>query len=775
MSHFHRLFNFLIFFLISIPAFSGIGIGKWRTHYSYNNVRQVTDAGDKVFAVANGKLFSMDNDGVLSTYSTLTGLSGFDIAYTGWSEQEKTLLVVYSDGNLDFLVYNKIHNLPDFKNKSMTADKTIYSLRMEGRFAYLSTGVGLVVIDIKSKEIKETFIPALSNGNTVAVNDAVLMGDTIILATNGGLFEADRKNNLLDPSQWKKKAFIDRVNPLNIVKFSNRLFIYADNGIVYMQSGIEWKSFIEDPEIIKLECFGGYLFFCGGKRFYIHDSEFKRINAETTNGYDITYNQEKQVLYIAAGKQGLVMMSNIGEGFKIDQSNVKPNGPSQVYAWNSFFKNGTYYSTTGGRWGDRFNNDGDVIMYKDETWRGLKDKDKISESSGMPFLDILNMAIDPEDDGHFFLTSWGEGLYEFRDSIFYKLHNQYNSPLVTMIPDKRFCRVDGASFDALGNLWVLNSTYGLSVVSDTTIWVLKPDGSWEGMVYDNMPGAPTWNSILFTSRNQIWINSLRVTYGVFVLDQNKTPFDVSDDKTRWFSSFNDQDGINISPFTINCITEDLNGSIWIGTRLGPLVVNNPSAVFDDNFNFTRVKIPRSDGTNSADYLLNEIRVNCITVDGANRKWMGTDGNGLFLLSSDGIKTIHQFTTANSPLPSDFIYSIAIDPETGEVFVGTDAGLVSYRSDAIESKESFGNVHVFPNPVRPGYTGKITVTGLMENTQVKITDINGNLLVSGTSLGGQFGWNGINKKGNRVSSGVYLVFCASEDGTQNQTCKFMVVN
>jgi hypothetical protein len=164
----------------------------------------------------------------------------------------------------------------------------------------------------------------------------------------------------------------------------------------------------------------------------------------------------------------------------------------------------------------------------------------------------------------------------------------------------------------------------------------------------------------------------------------------------------------------------------------------------------------------------------MAVDGANRKWIGTEGNGIYLLSSDGLETVHHFTTQNSPLPSDYLWSIAVNPETGEVFMGTDAGLVSYRSDATEGETGYSEVHVFPNPVRPEYNGLITVTGLIEKSQVRITDLNGNVLTSGTSLGGQFTWNGSLKNGKRAASGVYLVLMASEDGMEKQVCKFMIV-
>jgi ligand-binding sensor domain-containing protein len=267
---------------------------------------------------------------------------------------------------------------------------------------------------------------------------------------------------------------------------------------------------------------------------------------------------------------------------------------------------------------------------------------------------------------------------------------------------------------------------------------------------------------------------MRINAGVFVIDHNNTLDDASDDKSRWLGGFTDQDGNVLSPFNINCVTEDLNGNLWMGTVVGPLVVNNASNVFSSSFNVTRIKIPRNDGTGNADYLLNDIRINCIAVDGANRKWIGTNGNGVYLVSADGLVTVHQFNSKNSPLPSDYIWSITIDPETGEVFFGTDSGLVSYRSDATQSKADFSKVYVFPNPVKPEYSGKITVTGLEENTQVRITDLAGNVMISGTSLGGQFTWDGYSALGKKAASGVYLVLCASQDGLEAQACKFMIV-
>ena len=194
-----------------------------------------------------------------------------------------------------------------------------------------------------------------------------------------------------------------------------------------------------------------------------------------------------------------------------------------------------------------------------------------------------------------------------------------------------------------------------------------------------------------------------------------------------------------------------------------------------DFRCTRIKIPRNDGTNAADLLLNDENIQYIAVDGANRKWIATQSSGVYLVSEDGLEIIHHFNMDNSILPSNNVLSIAINKTTGEVFFGTEKGLVSYRSDATEPKEDFSNVYAFPNPVRPDYTGVITITGLQERSLVKITDTTGNLIYQDYSEGGQMVWNGLNRNGDRVKTGVYLVFASSSNGKEGVVTKILIVN
>jgi len=356
---------------------------------------------------------------------------------------------------------------------------------------------------------------------------------------------------------------------------------------------------------------------------------------------------------------------------------------------------------------------------------------------------------------------------------FVKLYSINNSTLQTIFPKEsyklNYVRTNGLQYDKNHNLWVLNSYI------DSVINVLKDDGKWISFYHPELVGKPTFERIIFDKRGWAWITSMRYEPGVFCFNTNGTLEDTSDDKTKFIGSFINQDGTNLGKLKILSIVEDKDGAIWIGTEKGPIVIYNPTNFFDDDFYCTQIKVPRNDGTNLADFLLSNERINAICIDGGNRKWIGTESNGIFLLSEDGLETIHHFTTENSPLLSNKIQSLALNPKTGELFIGTDQGLISYMSDATEGENTFSETaHAFPNPVKPDYTGLITITGLIRDSNVKITDINGNLIFAGTSVGRQFTWNGRNSKGKKVASGVYLVLAADTEGKEGIATKILII-
>ena len=258
--------------------------------------------------------------------------------------------------------------------------------------------------------------------------------------------------------------------------------------------------------------------------------------------------------------------------------------------------------------------------------------------------------------------------------------------------------------------------------------------------------------------------------GVGVYSTNNTISDPSDDT---FYCLQSGVGIgNLPSNTVYCLAKDLDNNIWIGTNNGIGIVSNCQAPFTSSPPCD-AQIPIVQYDQFAGYLFSGYNVRSIAVDGANRKWVGTD-NGVWLLSSDASKIVYQFTQSNSPLPSNIIQSIAIDQVTGEVFIGTQEGLVSFRSTATEGGTSNSNVTIFPDPVPAGYTGTIAINGLVANADVRITDISGNLVYRTTALGGQAVWNGVDYKGHRPQSGVYLVFASSSDGSQTWSGKMVFI-
>ncbi|MDD3685375.1 MAG: two-component regulator propeller domain-containing protein, partial [Bacteroidales bacterium] len=390
-----------------------------------------------------------------------------------------------------------------------------------------------------------------------------------------------------------------------------------------------------------------------------------------------------------------------------------------------------------------------------------------SNTSGLAGIyDLVRVVVDPNDPTHFFMGSWVKGLVEFRNNQHYKTHNPTNSTL-TFVEGTIYCRIGGMAFDEDGNLWVTNS------LTSPQIHVLSPEGNWTSIDYSSYIGGINIGRFIITEDDVKWV-ILPQSVGLFVFDDNNTPADKSDDKVKKLSVINEE-GEVISNDVFS-IAQDKNGYIWVGTSKGVAVYYNPEDVFETgNLQARQIKIPRNDGTDNADILLGNDVVTSINVDGADKKWFGTQNGGVYYTSADGLEEIHHFTRDNSPLLSNNILCTAIIPNTGEVFFGTAAGIISYRSTATEGGEDYIGVYAFPNPVKPDYRGPITITGLVAGSYVKITDISGNLVTEMRSEGGQAVWYGEDLNGNRVSTGVYLVFSSNETGSKTDITKILFIN
>lgn len=447
---------------------------------------------------------------------------------------------------------------------------------------------------------------------------------------------------------------------------------------------------------------------------------------------------------------------------------LNPGGPKNNFFGFLNFKNNQLYVSSGG-YGEGYDlhRDAAIKVMKDGEWSIYEDS--LEKKTNVRFQDMKAIDVDPTDATRV-MACGKSGLYEFRNGQFYQLYTTDNSPLRSAIADgnKNYVLTMGLTFDKQGNLWCLNSqSPGVSLLE------LTKEGEWKTFdLPSTMSGTNSLGmleNMFFDSRGLLW----------FVNNHSGTPalfcFNPSTEELKSWKSFVNEDGTKVALVYVRCVTEDKSNNIWIGTNMGPLMIP-ANLVPNNNEEFIQVKVPRNDGTNYADYLLDGIDVNCIAIDGGNRKWFGTNENGLYLISADNMEQIRHFTNLDSDILSNNIESLAINDVTGEVFIGTDKGLCSYMSDATQTFEEMtkDNVYAYPNPVKPDYNGLITITGLTYNADIKIVTSNGALVAEGKSNGGTFTWNGCDKKGKRVVSGVYMVETATQDGKKGVVCKIAIV-
>lgn len=659
----------VITLLMTAPTTLGaVDSGRWKAYMAYHDVTEVEQGTNMLYVLASGNLYTYNtHDQELRTYDKTCGLSDCGIAHIAWNQQTARLLIVYDNQNLDLLSgrgSDDIVNLPDYYSKSITEDKTVYSLYSYDKYVYLCTGFGMVKVNMQTAEISESYNLGFK------VDYCYIQQNYIYAAApERGLFRASLQANLIDKTNWTRVGD----------------FAYRYPSI--------------DPELL---------------------ATVKTLN---------------------------------------------PGGPK----YNNFaclrFYNGRLYSVGGGYTVVQdLQRPGCVQVLKDGEWQTYED-DLSDKIGGNYFIDVNSVDIDPLNENHVF-ASGRTGIFEFLSGQFVRHYSYDNSALVsTYGTDKKYVVVHSIKFDGSGNLWCANS-----INKEKNLLKLSPDGQWTSLFKSPLKGLTNLSGLMFDSRGLLWMvnNSWKVP--------SLYCYQPSTDAMNSYTSFVNEDGTSVNVDYVRCVAEDLSGNIWIGTVAGPLMFE-PSEFNQSQPVFQQVKVPRNDGTNYADYLLAGVDISAIAIDGAGRKWFGTNGAGVYLISEDNMTQLAHFTASNSALLADYIESIAIDDRTGEVYIGTSKGLCSYRGGATAPVDAMNKdvTYAYPNPVRPDYTGPITIVGLTYNADVKIVTANGTLVAQGRSNGGTFEWDGCDTRGRRVASGVYMVQTATADGSKGTVCKIAVVN
>ena len=750
---------------------------QWTSHLSLQNCTFADYSTEGPVAGNSAGFFLYASDGSLLQFTKVNHLSDIDL--TALSAYGSQVFVGYSNGNLDIVDVNSFstQNIPELKNFSGEEYKSINKFYKSGSYVYCATDCGIMQVDIQKKEFKTRY--KIDNNTTPNVYDIAILNDTIYAATSTGLYRASTKSAALENcAEWSICS--DTTSISDVVSFANKV-LYTNADTIY-QVGID-TAFAAAKNFCNFDVKDESLIINTKSSISIYDTSLTAKTSISKYNFDGASNQSISATNAAFTKNGTLIIADANYGLVLSdlKGNAKyyyPNGP---YSNNSFHLVCTpqgLYSSEGGitSTAGRLNRKFRVNFYNGNKWSSFS-------ASGT---DALRICYDPNNTDSIFVSSWGTGLYKANSSGVEQFYNSKNSPLKSAYGTTYF--IGGIAFDKNSNLFATNSL----VYSSALMVRTAEDNEWHTMYYD-ITEMQRFCRLTVTSNGYIWTSTnfdgYRASPGLYVFDPNGTLDDDSDDRYRGpietsvgderdygLLQLWDENGEVITD-DIYDIVEDKTGVIWIGCSEGIVTIKDETKIFTtDKPAFSHIKVPRNDGTNYADYLLDGITVNTIAVDGANRKWIGTATSGAYLVSDDGTETIHAFNKSNSPLPSNDVTSIAIHPKTGEVFFATKYGIVSYAGDAIEPEETIAeHIRVYPNPVKPTFTGSVKMEGFVDGTAVKITDVSGRLVYSTTSLGGQATWwNCKGLDGKRVSTGVYLIWANDDDGDEKTVGKIMVV-
>ncbi len=761
--------------LLSMTAFAqdGVGIGNWRTHLPYQRVIDVEPVGNKVYAATQFELFYYDTeDNSINILNKINGLSDIGISTIAYNESQRKLFVAYTNANVD-LIHNDgtIKNMSDIKKKDIVGNKNINNVFFDGDLAYVACGFGIVVFDLKKEEVKDTYYIG-NQGDAVNVTDIAFFNGKIYACTDDGMYYAALDaQNLANYASWHfDNSLIHPHLAYNAMEvFNGKLYLNYDGGFnadtLFVFDGSHWGYSRKNEVSQRYELRAYDDRFLVSYRYAV--KEFDRDMNEVLNIYSpggsvlplSSAIDNKGNYWIGDARRGLVMTS---DGW--NNMDVKPNGPASKNVFELQACGDQVWIATGGHasnWSKRYMKEG--VARFDGSWtifNSITMPDELTDYS-----DFICTATNPNDPSVTYVGTWGNGLLKFKDNELVEVFNADNSTLDYWVQDPSLINISGLGFDSKGNLWVVN-TGAINLLS-----ALEPNGTWHSFNLGGSLSGIDIGTLLIDQNDYKWIT--RRNGEVIVFNDNGTLDNPADDQSV---NLNTAQGNGKLLGSVNCLTVDNQGNVWAGTDKGPCVFSDTKKIFSgSNFDATQVKVPRNDGTQQFDYLFDGSNVlSMASIEGSEQIWFGLE-SGVYLMSLDGNpKEIHYFNTTNSPLLDNAVTTMAVD-KSGEVFFGTANGIISYRGEAATPEPYVSDVVAYPNPVRPGYSGFVGIKGLVSNSLVRITTVDGAFVTQLISEGGQAVWDCTDINGVKVQPGVYLIFTSTKQGTDKFATKILIQN
>lgn len=746
--------------LISLTGWTQLKIGDWREHLPYLKAEKLLVGNENLYCLSASGLFSYSlNDNEIVAYSKTGGLSESEISAIGWADDSETLLIGYESGNIDLIRNGSISNIADVKNFSLLDEKEILCIATEGDFAYLGTEFGIVAINLLKKEVADTYYIG-NEGAKLTVNELKIESNSIWAATDEGLFSASLSStNLADFTNWTQELGIsqyqrkcEHLEVLDGDLVVSRYVTDESSELYRLNNGV-WSAFTGSfSRIYSLRSVDDDLWVTEADEIQIYNSNGNQ-SAQMDLADASAMRDALQIdgrTFVADYQESLLEI----EGSASEQ--IKPDGPLSENVSGIYSVGEQTWLVSGGASSSYVGLGEEAVLsvFEDEKWTNYSSD---NTSAFTDKYDLLQLVGDKSDESRIYAGSWGDGLFVFEDQEYQANWNSLNSPLGTK-------GISGMDTDEEGNLWLLDAN------SAEAIKLYSASGEWLSLSYSSLANRSDIQKIQCLSNGDKWV--LRATgQALFAFNENESYADQEDDVLATFY-VRDEDNSIISSKVYDFV-EDEDGDVWVGTSSGVAVYANPGNLLRSESFYAYQPIITIDG--STQYLLSTETVNCIALNGANEKWLGTAGSGAYLVSEDGDEQLTHFTTENSSLPSNSIEKIVVNPGTGEVFFVTDLGMVSYKGEVTSGAESYSDAYVYPNPVRETYHGDVVVTGLIAETTVKITDISGNLVMEGKSEGGQYLWDGKNFNKSRVHTGVYLIFCSNSDASKSKVIKLLFIH
>jgi len=783
--------NFLKTILLYITVFSSLVFyGQdfselWTGHFSYNNVKAISEGNNKIYAASDNAVFSLDiltNE--IKEISTINGLSGEDITTIFHSETYELLVIGYENGLIEIVFDNtsEVLTFVDISNKSTIppTERRINHFNPYQNVLYISTNFGISILNLERLEFGDTYFIGPS-GSQIQVSQTAIFDNYIYAAclSGNGIRRGSLSNsNLIDFNNWERInsgswTFIEPQNDkLYAINTGRRLFEVRNGPLtqlaIYSQTPSDLRV-IEDHTIVTT-----------ANSVFVYDRDFNllstvEVNAEFDTNYSVSQSNG-DAIYVGTKDFG-ILKTSISNPTVFEE--IHPDGPLLNTPFCVEAEDNGVWVTYGDY--DLFFNPYPLKSegyshLRNGTWRNM-DFENIFNA-----MNLTSIAINPFNRNHLFISSYKKGLLEINNGMPETLYNEDNSgldPFIRSLDNKNIGIWLGASeFDSNGLLWSMSGR------------VESPLKSYD-------PSANQWRSYSF---KEIISDSENDELGFGDIA-------IGDDGTKWIASYrngiigyNENNGSplirsvsredqNMPTDLVNTIAIDKRNNLWVGTFRGLRILFNTSIDFFSRDNI-RVQEVIIEEEGVAKELLFQENITDIEVDGANNKWVATSDSGVFYFSPNGQNTIFHFTKDNSPLPTNSISDISIDNENGIIYIATTKGLVSYKSGGSGTSEELTETIVYPNPVRPNFDiveDKVKIKGLSENVNIKITDIEGNLVAEAQSGinsrfnafnleidGGTAFWNGKNLRNNIVASGVYLVMIADLDTFETKVLKLLIV-